>query len=87
MYTFSLSHSDADQRLDKFLRKLLPQAPLSAIYRMNRIGKVKVNGKKQKDNSILRAGDTVNLFLDEDAWQEYSRQMTEVRPSRITISI
>lgn len=39
--------SDAGQRLDRFLKKYLPNAPLGGIYKMLRTGKIKVNGKKK----------------------------------------
>jgi 23S rRNA pseudouridine955/2504/2580 synthase len=38
--------SDADQRIDKFLRKYLPNAPLGALFKWLRTGKIKVNQKK-----------------------------------------
>ena len=38
--------SDADQRIDKFLKKYLKEAPLGGIYKWLRTGKVKVNRKK-----------------------------------------
>ena len=40
--------NDAGQRLDKFLTKLLKDAPMSAIYKWIRKKRVKVNGKKQE---------------------------------------
>lgn len=40
------SPSDADQRIDKFLKKYLPNAPLGGIYKWLRTGKIKVNRKK-----------------------------------------
>ena len=41
--------NEAGQRLDKFLRKLLKDVPLSAIFKALRKGDVRVNGKKQKE--------------------------------------
>lgn len=79
MQTFSLDREDAHQRLDRFLRKLLPNAPLSSIYRLNRTGKVKVNGKKLHDNTALHAGDIVTLFL-EDAVIETFRKNVHLLP-------
>lgn len=67
MQSFSIASNDALQRLDKFLKKLLPQASLSLIYKLNRTNKVKVNKKRVPNDYKLQAGETVELFLrDED---------------------
>lgn len=38
-----------DVRLDKFLRKKLPDMALTEIFKCIRVGKIKVNGKKSKE--------------------------------------
>ena len=45
--------NEAGQRLDKFLRKLLKDVPLSAISKALRKGSIRVNGKKQKEKYSL----------------------------------
>jgi 23S rRNA pseudouridine955/2504/2580 synthase len=42
--------ADAGQRIDRFVRKYLPGAPLGGIFKMLRTGKIKVN-KKKKDGT------------------------------------
>ena len=54
---------DDHQRIDKYLKKVLVQAPSSLIYKMLRKKDVKVNGKRVKENYILHLGDEVELFL------------------------
>ena len=53
--------NEAGQRLDKFLRKLLKDVPLSAIFKALRKGDVRVNGKKQKEKYSLEEGDIVEI--------------------------
>ena len=53
--------NEAGQRLDKFLRKLLKDVPLSAIFKALRKGDVRVNGKKQKEKYSLVEGDIVEI--------------------------
>ena len=53
--------NEAGQRLDKFLRKLLKDVPLSKIFKALRKGDVKVNGKKQKENYSLQIDDVVEI--------------------------
>lgn len=52
-----------DVRLDKFLRKKLPDTPLTEIFKAIRTGKVKINGKKNKENYRLKLDDVVKLFF------------------------
>lgn len=53
--------NEAGQRLDKFLRKLLKDVPLSAIFKALRKGDVRVNGKKEKEKYALAQGDTIEI--------------------------
>lgn len=53
--------NEAGQRLDKFLRKLLKDVPLSAIFKALRKGDVRVNGKKEKEKYSLQVGDKVEI--------------------------
>lgn len=52
-----------DVRLDKFLRKKLPDLALTEIFKSIRVGKIKVNGKKSKENYRLQLNDVVKLFF------------------------
>lgn len=51
-------------RLDKFLRKHLPELALTEIFKAIRVGKIKVNGKKSKENYRLNLDDEVKIFLN-----------------------
>jgi 23S rRNA-/tRNA-specific pseudouridylate synthase len=42
MRLFKITENDANQRLDKFLKKLLPNASKSLIFKFNRKDKIKV---------------------------------------------
>jgi 23S rRNA pseudouridine955/2504/2580 synthase len=54
----------ADQRLDRLLRRILPDLPLSAIYRLLRSGKIRVDGKKADAALRLQVGMTLELRVD-----------------------
>jgi len=43
MKILEIQENDAGQRLDKFLKKLFPNATLSLIYKLNRKSKIKVS--------------------------------------------
>jgi 23S rRNA pseudouridine955/2504/2580 synthase len=65
MRTLELGDHEAGQRLDRFLRKLLPAVPLGAIFRHLRNGAIRVDGKKGKPDLRLCAGMRLELRLPE----------------------
>jgi 23S rRNA pseudouridine955/2504/2580 synthase len=70
--------SDANQRIDKFVRKYLPNAPLGGIFKWLRTGKVKVNKKRVEQNYRIQEGDTIELHIDEG-------ELTEMRAKKSSI--
>lgn len=67
MISLIISHSaDSGQRLDRFIRKYLPGAPLGGVYKMLRTGKIKVNGKKKDQMYMLELNDEVNFWLTDE---------------------
>ena len=71
MKKFDIKENDADQRLDKFLKKLFPVATRSLIYKFNRKWKIKILNKgdewyKKRDNEYkLALGDTIKIMLSD----------------------
>lgn len=57
----SVEEDRVDQRLDNFLRYHLVNVPKSRIYRIIRKGEVRVNGKRAKADTRLKAGDQVRI--------------------------
>ena len=53
-----------DVRLDRFLRKKYENISLTEIFKGIRTGKVKVNGKKNKENYRLQLGDIIKVFFN-----------------------
>jgi 23S rRNA pseudouridine955/2504/2580 synthase len=73
MHTIQIENpSDADQRIDKFLRKYFPNAPLSGIFKSMRTGKIKVNRNKVEQSYRIREGDTIECYWNEE-------EITEMR--------
>lgn len=67
MRTVTIARDDAGQRLDRFLRKALPQEPLSRIFRSIRTGRVRLNGRRASPEARLAEGDAVELRLPEES--------------------
>ena len=66
-----ITSNDAGRRLDRFLRKYLPGASLGEIYKMIRKD-VKVDGKRAAESYILCEGDTLRLYLSDEAFEKVS---------------
>ncbi|GFP75001.1 RluA family pseudouridine synthase [Clostridium fungisolvens] len=77
--------NEAGQRLDKFLRKLLKDVPLSAIFRALRKGDVKVNGKKEKEKYSLQVGDLIEIkYIDSKKDKTEKFQLVDPKSLKIT---
>ncbi len=79
MREYLIEENDADQRLDRFLKKLFPNALKSLIYKFNRKNKIKVvlkDGKKTKqDNEYrLQAWERVQVYLSDKEIQDLSQE-------------
>ncbi|RKP57255.1 RluA family pseudouridine synthase [Cohnella endophytica] len=72
MINRKITNSEGGKRLHRFLRNLMPNIPLGQIYKMIDTGKVKVNGKRKKQDYELVAGDELVLYVEESAYQEAS---------------
>jgi 23S rRNA pseudouridine955/2504/2580 synthase len=71
MEKLTVGRNDADQRLDRFLRKYLKNAPLSYIYKIIRKD-VKVNGTRAKNETVINEGDEICLYISESDIQKYT---------------
>jgi len=65
--------SDSSQKLEKFIKKYLPNAPLGGIYKMLRVWKIKVNGKKKEKNYTLEMGDEISIFISDEELLQYKK--------------
>lgn len=68
-----IKENDAHQRIDKYLKKLLCQAPTNFIYKMFRKKDIKINGKKVNENYILQENDILEMFLYDDKFKEFTK--------------
>lgn len=71
MREISIGKNEENQRIDKFLRKYMPKASLSFIYKMIRKKNIKVNQKRIDNHYILQAEDKIQLYLSEETIQSF----------------
>lgn len=67
MIEFRVDEDNAGVRLDKFLRKKLPNVPVSHLFKMIRTKKVRVNAKRAQPEQPLQAGDVLTIRGREEA--------------------
>ncbi|MBR3201411.1 MAG: RluA family pseudouridine synthase [Mogibacterium sp.] len=72
MREIQITANDAGRRLDRFLRKYLPGASLSEIYRIIRKD-AKVDAKRRSESYILNEGDILTLYLSDEVFEKLSR--------------
>ncbi len=74
MKIFNITENDSNQRLDKFLKKLFPNASSSLIYKFNRKNKIKVNNKKEDNEYKLQIKDEVKIYLNDSEIELLSKK-------------
>lgn len=84
--TYTITDKDYNQRIDKFLKRMLKDAPVSFIYKMFRQKDVKVNGKKAQIDYILKKGDVVDVYLKEDLLTQFHKDAL-LRPVKANFPI
>lgn len=71
---YTITNKDCNQRIDKFLKRMLKDAPVSFLYKMFRQKDVKVNGKKATIDYILKEGDVVDIYLKEELLNQFHKE-------------
>lgn len=72
-----ISEKEAGQRMDKYLVKYLPLAPMSFFYKMLRKKNIVLNRKKAEGKEILKSGDVIQLFFAEETIQGFQKASEE----------
>ena len=73
MKKITISSKEANQRVDKYVKKYLNEAPLSFIYKLFRKKDVKINGHWVKENYILNEGEELTIFVTDSQIEEFNK--------------
>lgn len=71
-----IQENENNQRLDRFLKKYLNDAPTSFIYKMLRKKRIKLNSKKADPKDKIVTGDTIQLYLSEETIDSFKVKNT-----------
>lgn len=72
MREFYINGNEEGQRFDKYLKKLLADAPGAFLYKMLRKKNIVLNGKRADGTERLCSGDVVTLFLSDETFEKFS---------------
>ena len=67
-----ISKGESNQRVDKYVRKVLNDAPLSFIYKVFRKKDVKANGKWVDIDYIVKENDIVRIYITDEQLKEFT---------------
>ncbi|MDD4445686.1 MAG: RluA family pseudouridine synthase [Eubacteriales bacterium] len=81
MIEIIVTSNDDNQRLDRFLKKYLSEAPLSMIYRMIRKD-IKVNGRRVGEDTMLAAEDVVTFYISPEQLAALTKKKKRVAAKR-----
>ena len=74
MREFIIDKNTDGSTLEKFVKKQLPNAPLSFIYKVFRQKDVRINGVRKDRKEIIREGDKVSIYVSEEFFNEFTSQ-------------
>ena len=81
MIKLIITENEGNQRLDRFLKKYFENAPLSLIFKMIRKD-IKVNGKRSKEEIIIKAGDEIGIYLSDEDIEDFQRKKPRAKAKR-----
>ncbi len=67
-----IQKGEDNQRLNKYLNRLLPHAGSGFLYKMLRKKNITLNGKKAEGNELLKVGDRISIFFSDETFYKFS---------------
>lgn len=83
MKSFIISSKDENQRVDKYINKILGKATKSFIYKMIRKKNIKLNDKKIEGNELLKQGDELKLFFSDETFDLFKTEFVQIESVHI----
>jgi len=80
MKQFNISKYESGQTLEKFVKKQLPNAPISFIYKLFRKKDVRINNHWQDKKAVVNEGDIVSIYVTDAQFNEFVSSI-EIAPS------
>ncbi len=87
MKEFIVKKNDANQRLDRFVGKVVPLLPEALLQKYIRIKRIKLNGKGAKRDDRLREGDILQLYINDEFFETPTEENAYLKVSTPKLSI
>ena len=81
MKQFTVSKQEEGQTLEKFVKKELPQIPLSFIYKLFRKKDVRINNHWEDKKKVVHTGDVISIYISDDKLKEFETSHNIIKPS------
>ena len=91
MKEYIIKNNEAGQRFDKYLKKILPNASSSFIYKMLRKKNITLDGHKASGTEILKIGSNIKIFFSDENFDKFSVDLSALKTeydalSKLTLS-
>ncbi len=82
MRQLSIGGNDANIKIEKFLQKYFKSAlPNALLFKYLRKGRIKVNGKPARQGYVLRAGDALSLYINDEFFDGGDVRYEYIKPT------
>lgn len=85
MKEFIIEKNDAGQRLDKFIKKAVPDLPQNLMYKYIRLKRIKLNGKRCEISSRLNVGDKLEMYINDEFFTSEKPSDFTAAPAQIEV--
>ncbi len=75
MKNFTIGATENGMRLLRLVQLLTHNMPISLIYKSFRCSRIKVNGKKQKENYRVSTGEVISLYINDEFFEGIEQQL------------
>lgn len=82
-----IDKTQKDQRLDRFLSKFFKNSTRGNIYKMIRKKLFKVNGKRIKEEYMLREGEVLEIYLADETFDELKGSREAIPQTELSLDI
>ena len=75
MKKYLVNQKESGQTLEKYVKKVLNNAPLSFIYKLFRKKDIRVNGHWQKEKYIVNENDEVTIYVTDAQLEDFANKL------------
>ncbi len=79
MVEIKVSSLEDGQKIEKFVKKSLSEAPLGFIYKAFRKKDIKINGHWVKKDAVVKAGDIVRIYVTDEQLKDFSKPKEAIK--------